>query len=167
MVVSSSSSSLPPNLNSLVNVKLDSSNYIIWKNQIQNLFQATELLGYIDGSVPCPLASILDSSNKSIENPDFRQWKIIDAHLLSCLTSTLSPSIFSSVLHLKQSAEVWLALERRFTALSRSHVHQLKNKLQAIKKKSQSMEAYLHQFKEISDQFALASHLLIKRIWCL
>ncbi|XP_028095425.1 putative protein TPRXL [Camellia sinensis] len=46
---------------------------------------------------------------------------------------------------------------KRFTALSRSHIHQLKNKLQSLSKKSQPMEAYLQQFKDISDQIALVT----------
>jgi hypothetical protein len=35
-------------------LKLTSSNYISWKLQFQTLFIGYDLLGYIDGSKPCP-----------------------------------------------------------------------------------------------------------------
>mgnify|MGYP003703378157 FL=1 len=65
--------------------------------------------------------------------------------------------IFSSVLHLQHSAEVWQVLSKRFTTLSRSHIHQLKNQLTNLTKTSQSIEEYLSQIKELADQLALAS----------
>ena len=99
------------NLNSLVTVKLDSSNYLIWKSQVQNLFRATEFFGYLDGSVVCPSSTTMNAQNISVSNLEFSKWKLVDAHLLSCLTATLSPPVFSFVLHLQSSHEVWLALE--------------------------------------------------------
>ncbi|CAL5322875.1 unnamed protein product [Camellia sinensis] len=145
------------NLSSFVNVKLDSTNFIIWKTQLQNILRATDLLDILDGSSSCPSPFVLDSTGKEIPNPEFSKWKMIDNHLLSCVTATLSPSIFTSVLHLKTSSEVWLTLNKRFTSLSRSHIHQLKNKLNSISKKTESMELYLSHIKELVDQLHLAS----------
>ena len=159
-----SSSALPSNLtllisnlSSFVSTKLDSSNYIIQKNQLQNILKATKLLGYVDGSEVCPPAMILDSNNLAIPNPNHELWTTIDAHLLSCITATLSPSIFTTVIQCKTSHEVWTVLASRFTSLSRSHIHQLKIKLSKIVKKGTSMEESLNQFQVLSDQLALAS----------
>lgn len=101
-----------------------------------------------------------DSSNASILNLEFTQRQVIDAHLLSCLTTTLSSAIFTFVFHCKTSHEVWYTLEKRFTSLSRSHIHQLKNKLHSIVKASSSMGEYLLQIKEIIDQLALVGSLI-------
>ncbi|GMP41149.1 hypothetical protein CsSME_00011345 [Camellia sinensis var. sinensis] len=144
------------NLSSFVTVKLDSTNYIIWKNQMQNILRATKLIGFVDGSNDCPSPTLSDASNKEVSNPEYLQWMNIDAHLLSCITATLSLAIFSSVLHCKTSYEVWTVLQSRFTSLSRSHVHQLKNKMNHLTKKGLSMDAYLTEFKTIADQLALA-----------
>ena len=158
------SSAIPSNLNillsnlsSLVTVKLDGSNFVIWKNQIQNLLRATDLLSIVDGSKKCPVDTIRQSAGIEIPNPEAVKWKMIDAHLLSCITATLSPAIFTSVLHLHTSAQVWQFLDKRFTSLSRSHIHQLKNKLSSISKKSDSMEVYLSKIKSIVDQLRVAS----------
>ena len=160
----SASSSLPANLvllinnlNSFVTIKLNSTNFLIWKSQFQSILRATNLIGYVDGSSPCPPALIHDSTGKESTNSEFLAWKQIDSHLLSCITATLTPAVFTSVLQCSTSCEVWTLLTKRFTSLSRSHVHQLKNKLNAISKKSLSMEDYLLQIKTISDQLALVS----------
>ncbi|CAL5326068.1 unnamed protein product [Camellia sinensis] len=155
---------LPPNLtllisnlNSFENVKLDCTNYIIWKNQLLNILRATKLLCYVDGSLTCLPLIIFDSSNKEVVNPQYQQWLTIDAHLLSCITATLSPTIYTSICSCTSSFEVWLSLEKRFTSLSRSHIHKLKNQLNHVSKKGHSMEDYLGQVKALSDQLNLAS----------
>ncbi|XP_028093887.1 uncharacterized protein LOC114293976 [Camellia sinensis] len=82
---------------------------------------------------------------------------LIDAHLLSCLNATLSPPIYSTILPFRHCADVWSALHKKFTYLSRSHIHQLKNKLNSVLKQSESMEEYLSKIKDIVSQLALAS----------
>lgn len=145
------------NLNSFVTVKLDRTNFIIWKNQLQNILHATALLKFLDGSYPCPSPMIRNSSSVQIPNPESILWRTIDAHLLSCLTASMSHSIFTSVLCLKTGSEVWSSLDKRFTSLSRSHIHQLKNKLSSIWKKYESMETYLSRIKDLVDQLRIAS----------
>ncbi|CAL5428368.1 unnamed protein product [Camellia sinensis] len=156
--------SLPTNLNlfisnlsSFITVKLDSTNFIIWRSQFQNILRATKLLDFTNGSVPCPPLMIKNSSDEEILNPDREKWNVIDAHLLSCTTTTLAPAIFTSVLHFQLSEEVWDTLCKRFTLLFRSHIHQMKNRLNNLTKESKSNEDYLSQIKELVDKLALAS----------
>lgn len=145
------------NLSSLITVKLDSTNYMIWKKQVQNILQATYLFGYLDGSTKCPSPIIKDANGKDVANVEFMKWKVIDSHLLSCLTATLTTPVFSLVLDLSSSKEVWHALEKCFTTLSRSHIHQLKDRLSSVVKGTKSMEDYLKQIKDIVDQLAIAA----------
>ena len=111
----------------------------------------------MDGTCACPSATITDSEGKNVINPEFLSWTQIDAHLLSCITATLTPTVCTSVFHCKSCQEIWTYLDKRFTSLSRSHIHQLKNKLSSIMKKSESMEDYLAQIKSLADQLALAA----------
>ncbi|GMP33728.1 hypothetical protein CsSME_00006921 [Camellia sinensis var. sinensis] len=62
----------------------------------------------------------------------------------------------TTIFQFHHCAEVWFALHKKFISLSRSHIHQLKNKLNSIVKKSNSMEEYLSKIKEIVNQLALA-----------
>lgn len=145
------------NLSSLVTVKLDPTNFIVWRKQVQNILQVTYLFGYLDGTMACPSPITKDSNGKDVVNTEFMKWKIIDSHLLSCLTATLTTPVFSLVLDLSTSREVWLALEKCFTTLSRSHIHQLKDRLSNVSKGTKTMEECLKQIKEIADQLAIAS----------
>ncbi|KAJ8622015.1 hypothetical protein MRB53_030544 [Persea americana] len=52
------------------------------------------------------------------------------------------------------SRAVWLALERCFASLSRSHIIQLKSQLQTIKKGSLSIDEYVKKIKHIVDSLA-------------
>lgn len=120
---------LPPNLSllisnlsSFITVKLGSSNFLIWKNQFQNILRATNLFGYVDGSTSKPSSTVKDST----------------VHLTHCY-------------------EIWSALEKRFTSLSRSHIHQLKNRLNTITKGANTMEDFLRQIQDIAEQLSLAS----------
>lgn len=94
------------NLNSFVPIKLDSTNYIIWNSQFQNILRATKLRGFVDGSVLSLSSTINDAHGNSVSNPAFTHWIPIDTHLLSCITATLSLSIFTFFLHCGTSSEV-------------------------------------------------------------
>ena len=124
-------------------IKLDSTNFIIWKNQFQNILRATGFLCYIDGTKHCPIATTANQGESETVSTYRDQWLLTDLHLYSCITETLCPSIFSIILQCKASHEVWSTLERRFMHLARSHIHQLKNRLDTISKKSESMEECL------------------------
>ncbi|KAF4352657.1 hypothetical protein G4B88_012560 [Cannabis sativa] len=53
---SSSSPSLPsnfPSFNQTISVKLDDTNYLVWRMQMQNIIIANGLEGYIDGTMAC------------------------------------------------------------------------------------------------------------------
>lgn len=139
-----------------MSVKLDASNFIIWKSQWQNILKATGLYSFVDGTGVAPPAKIRNSSDLEITNPDFLQWMVDDAHLMSCISGTLSSTIYPIVIHCGTSLETWSNIEKRFTTLSRSHVHQLKNRLTATTKGSNTMEGYLQQIKTLNDQLTLA-----------
>ncbi|KAL9436736.1 hypothetical protein AB3S75_002849 [Citrus x aurantiifolia] len=54
-------------------LKLTSTNYLSWKLQFHTLFIGYDLLGYIDGSKPCPPAT-LTQNETTITNPAHTLW---------------------------------------------------------------------------------------------
>lgn len=64
------------NLNQLVSAKLDGSNYLIWLSQMVLILKSNDLMGFMDGSEPCPLQFLLDDQEKfTIElNPQYILW---------------------------------------------------------------------------------------------
>ncbi|KAF3784149.1 hypothetical protein EJ110_NYTH30992 [Nymphaea thermarum] len=59
---------------SLVSVKLDSSNYLLWRSQIESVMFSQDLIKFVDGSCPAPKQFIEEGAN-NVVNPEFIVWK--------------------------------------------------------------------------------------------
>lgn len=112
-IASSSSLTLPPllsfllsNFHLLVNIKLDSENYLLWRTHVTNELRANGYIEYLDCTKASPEPTVVDSSNPSVTNPEFTMWTLIDNQLLSCLTSSLSSSILPHVLGFTHTYQV-------------------------------------------------------------
>lgn len=150
---SSSSTTLPPalaflvaNFHSLVNIKLEGGNYLLWRTQVVNALRANGYIGYLDGSIPPPVSTILDSENTRITNPESTLWTLIDNQLLSCLTASLSPATLPHVLGLEHVTQVWHTLEHRFNSISKSHIHALRSRLYSVTKTG-TMDSYIDEIR--------------------
>ena len=92
--MASSQSSLLLCLNSLhhlisiISVKLNSSNYPIWKAQILPLIQSLGVEGHLKSAPPVEV--ILNDKDETVPNPAFTSWKYRDLLLKSWMTGTLS-----------------------------------------------------------------------------
>ena len=85
-------------------------------------------------------------------NPEFQTWKIKDKALLSLINSTLTPQVFSLMVGITTSREVWNTLEQRFTSTSRENILNLKLELQSLKKGSDSVNNFLQKIKIARDK---------------
>jgi hypothetical protein len=84
-------------ITNLVSVKLDHSNYMLWKFQICSTLSAYALFDIIDGTYPCPDKYYKDSDGiLSLQvNPEYLQWCAKDQALISMISATLSQSALS------------------------------------------------------------------------
>lgn len=146
---------LGSNFQSLVTIKLDSTNYLLWKTQIRNALRANGFFDFLDGSNQAPAPYITDASNNRVFNPEYSKWCLIDSQLLSCLTATLSATTLPLVLGFDHSYQVWQSLESRFNSLTRTHVHEYKRRLYNITKTG-TMESYIDQIKGYANRLAAA-----------
>jgi hypothetical protein len=82
-----------------VYVKLDGPNYLRWLTQILPVLRSTELLGIVDGSLPCPRQFTADASGTDtcVVNPKFSLWTRRDQYLLSVINATLVEKVLSIV----------------------------------------------------------------------
>ncbi|KAA8519620.1 hypothetical protein F0562_013935 [Nyssa sinensis] len=59
------------NLNSIVTIKLDSTNYLTWKAQISAALEVYDFLGYVDGSIPMPSVEVTTGdATEIVTNPN-------------------------------------------------------------------------------------------------
>lgn len=64
-------------LNTLIHIliiKLSSTNYLLWKNQMEPILYYQNLFRYVDGSVIVPRLNLSQSDGKSTKNPAYAAW---------------------------------------------------------------------------------------------
>ena len=115
------------NMSSMMTVKLDYGNYIVWKHQIEVILEIYSMIDVIDDYVIAPDHFLKDSSgNFTTEiNPSFIYWKNCEQAMFTFINSTMSPSILALTVGQKFAKGVWKVLEKRFASISRSHVMSL------------------------------------------
>ena len=122
------------NLNSLVNIKLDQENYMVWKLQMRNALRANQLLDFVEGAIPKPVAVISDESGEMVPNPVLNEWLNIDYQLVSCLNATISSTILPQIIGFEHASDIWIHLEKRYASHSLTHIHEIKLKLLNVSK---------------------------------
>ncbi|TYK08059.1 retrotransposon protein [Cucumis melo var. makuwa] len=99
--VSTSTLFLLSNICNLVPIRLDSTNYVLWKYQVSSILKAHSLFGHIDDTLPCPpkhLPSSTLGTNSKI-NPGYLQWLSRDQALITLINATLSSSALTHVVN--------------------------------------------------------------------
>uniref|UniRef100_A0A2N9H2J2 non-specific serine/threonine protein kinase n=1 Tax=Fagus sylvatica TaxID=28930 RepID=A0A2N9H2J2_FAGSY len=142
------------NISNYVTIKLDHSNYLMWKFQITGILDAYSLLDHLEDPTPCPpkfLFSHPETETQEV-NPLYTQWRARDKALFSLISSTLSPSTISLVMGQTSASGIWKVLVNRYTSVSRSNIVNLKRELNSIKKNSDSVTDYLHKIKEVRNK---------------
>ncbi|KAF5790338.1 putative RNA-directed DNA polymerase [Helianthus annuus] len=171
-----SSSSSPTEFNNtslqtilhLITIKLSSTNYLPWKNQIHPVLAFLNLLKHIDGT-PSPPETIT-SDGKSAPNPEFRLWKDNDQKLILLIQSTLTEEAMSEVIGHTSAHQVWHALEHAYSHCSVERMHTLRDSLRQLKKGTSSVSDFGKKFKSLCDQLAAIGHPVSdedKRHWFL
>jgi hypothetical protein len=115
----------PPALPALVTfnhfnpLKLTSSNYNHWIQQIVLHLKGGNLFGYVDGthcSPPPTLVITTDGVVSVSPNPEFLHWQMQDQLILGAINSSLSENMLSHVIRCATSREAWLTLETLFAS---------------------------------------------------
>ena len=92
----------------LMSVKLDQSNYIVWKHHITSLLKTYPLIQHLDESIPIPDQFLFGSNGEitSRINSEFESWQICDQALVTLINSTLSPAVVSVVVGVESAIDV-------------------------------------------------------------
>ncbi|CAA0816765.1 Unknown protein [Striga hermonthica] len=140
----------------MITIKLSSSNYLLWKNQILPLLSSQNLLGYIGGTKIAPPSTVTNAAGISAPNRAYEAWHTQNQRLLSLLLSslTLTEESMAEVIGCSTSQTVWLALEAAYNHRSKSRELRLKDDLQLMKKGDCPISEYGRKFKSICDQLA-------------
>ncbi|GAV67816.1 UBN2_3 domain-containing protein, partial [Cephalotus follicularis] len=89
-------------------IYLNDKNYLLWRTQLVPFLRGQKLLGFVDGSNPCPPLTILVDDHTNPEpNPAATLWQDQDQLLFSLLISSLIEFIIPTVVRLPTFHEVW------------------------------------------------------------
>ncbi|XP_012843406.1 PREDICTED: uncharacterized protein LOC105963544 isoform X2 [Erythranthe guttata] len=130
-------------------LKLTSTNYFSWKAQFHALLYGLDLLGYLDGSKPCPTAT---TSADGSSNPEHILWRRQDQLLLHAIFASLSEAVIPLVSSATTSKDAWNRLHRLYAKRSTSHIIHLKDKLSSITRGTSSVTEFLVSIKQIADE---------------
>ena len=108
---------------------MDGTNYPTWRFQCRPILQSHELLGFVEGTEPCPTKSFTDSDGKEYTNPAYILWLKKDQFVMSWLNASLTDKVISTLYGLTTARQVWVSLSNRCASQSRSRVHHLKMQL--------------------------------------
>lgn len=155
LTTSSSASPILINIDYYVPVKLGKNNFVVWKTLFEPVLRTFNLLGHIDGLMPCPEQFVRETPRSGpIVNPDYLQWIRNDQQVMIWINATISDDLLPYIVGFTTVFDLWQNLAKRFAVLSRSHIIQLKTKLQMSKKGSSSISEYLHNIKVVIDTLA-------------
>ncbi|KAB2612660.1 hypothetical protein D8674_034976 [Pyrus ussuriensis x Pyrus communis] len=154
-----SSSTNPPTTNqfhpfsTIVNIKLDRTNYPLWLAQILPILKSRDLMGYVDGTLVCPPKNLPGATTV---NPAYSAWIQQDQMILSWINGSLTASVLATVASKRTARATWEALEQRYASTSQNRILFLRNELLQTKKGNLSVADYLDRMNAIADNLALA-----------
>ncbi|PRQ18435.1 putative transcription factor interactor and regulator CCHC(Zn) family [Rosa chinensis] len=141
-------------ISSLIPVRLDSSNFTIWKFLMTTMFKAHNLLGYVDGSIMPPEKFLPNDAGEPTVaiSPSYETWMAHDAGVMVLIHATLSNSALSHIIGCDTARELWLKLEENCSSLLNFHITKYRSDLERSTKGSDSVHAYVQRIEEIRDR---------------
>ncbi|KAL4281966.1 hypothetical protein GQ457_03G036690 [Hibiscus cannabinus] len=140
--------------NKRVNVLLDNSNYLLWKQHVVLTVRGLGLDSYLDESSPISEKLIAGDDGARVPNPAYFRFVQQDSSLASWLLSTVSPSVLPRLVGAETSASIWSAISRIYSKLSTTKIMHLHCRLCSLKKGAQPMHEFVMQVKEVCDLLA-------------
>jgi hypothetical protein len=148
---------MAPSVTAAVTVKLSVANFMLWQAQMLTHLRGHSLLGFIDGSIKAPKATIVTTTDKGrseVVNPKYATWYVCDQTMLSGFFSTVTEEILAHIMNAPMARAAWVVLERMFSSRSRARVIQIRSQLTSAKKKEVPAADYFRNMKMLADTLA-------------
>ncbi|CAN1314844.1 Retrovirus-related Pol polyprotein from transposon RE1 [Linum perenne] len=124
MAATPQSQQLPSPLTQLA-VKLDATNYVVWKLQIEPFLAEYDLIGHVDGTTNPPERTTVAGG----VNPGYTKWYRQDQLVLGWLINSLSSSVIHTLVGVQTAREAWRSLATAFGTRRSSLVRSLRSQL--------------------------------------
>ena len=135
-------------------LKLTASNYFSWRLQFSTLLTGYDLLGFIDGTHPCPEQSVTVNGVPTA-NPAHHTWVRQDQLLLNAILGSLSPPLIPFIASAQTSHDAWSTLALTYGKPTRGRITQLKTQLSNPIKGTQTITEFMQNIKTKVDELAM------------
>ncbi|GMI69275.1 hypothetical protein HRI_000596800 [Hibiscus trionum] len=159
-MVSEVSDSSKPFTNKSISIRLDDTNYLLWRQQIQFAIESLALQDHLDESFSVPEQFVTGEGGRRSISPEYARFKQEDSALCSWLLSSIGPSILPSLVNCKNALQIWTKIHQVFSVTSTTRIMHLHCSLKNIWKRDQSMREYLAQIQGVCDSLAACGNPL-------
>ncbi|XP_019179572.1 PREDICTED: uncharacterized protein LOC109174787 [Ipomoea nil] len=135
-------------------IRLTTSNYSVWRKQIQSALIGLALEGYIDGTTKAS-AKYSDTTQTTV-NPAYLAWYRQDHVILNAILGSCTDSIQPTISSALTPKAAWDRLKESFASPCRTRIVSLKSKLASNPINGRSIEEFLDDMFAISDALVLA-----------
>ncbi|GMJ07461.1 hypothetical protein HRI_004415300 [Hibiscus trionum] len=122
MVESSSTSSSKPFTNKTILIRLDDTNYLLWRQQVFFTIESLALVDHVDGTLSIPPQNIRSKGGNIVVNSEYVAYKQQDYALCSWLLSSIGSSILPSLVSCKTALEIWEKVQQLFFVSSTTRI---------------------------------------------
>ncbi|XP_019184400.1 PREDICTED: uncharacterized protein LOC109179350 [Ipomoea nil] len=134
-------------------MKLTSRKFLFWRTQLLPFLWSQELLGYVDGSLSCPPATIAAPSSSAdsstipavsvVPNPAYQVWVKQDQLILSLVISSMSDEVLYLALGRNMSAAMWESITTALGSSSQAKCLNLLAQFQLLRQGNSTTADYL------------------------
>ncbi|XP_019163517.1 PREDICTED: uncharacterized protein LOC109159863 [Ipomoea nil] len=154
-----------------ITMKLTMKNFLFWRMQLLSFLRGQDLLGFVDGTHPCPPATVPaasstgDSTTTSAEptpvpNPEYHAWIRQDQTIVSLLVSSMADDVLHLALGRETSAEIWTSVTGALGSSSQARCLTLLNQFQMLRQGNLSTANYLGRAGVLVESLIQAGRLL-------
>ncbi|XP_071683216.1 uncharacterized protein [Lolium perenne] len=157
-VITTIPTSAPTAYTSTITVRLDRTNYLLWRTQVVPNIAGQGWYGFLDGSCTAPPSTITTGTGDAAvtqPNPAYANWWYTDQRILGILLGSMSEEILGQMVGRHTASAVWACLTSMFSAQNRAGIRQIRRQLTTMKKKDLTAAEYFSKMKGFADAMAM------------
>lgn len=144
--------------------KLTQANFLFWKGQVLPALRGAQVMGLLDGTDPAPNKTMeVEDSEKNkvtIPNPAYGVWISRDQQVVSYILRAVTQEVHADLLGLEHAAEIWAAIDAKFSAQTKARVGMLRTALTNTKKRDLTATVYINKMKGFASELAAAGRIV-------
>ena len=124
-----------PTGHNTITVRLDRTNFLLWKMQVVPTIASQGWYGFLDDSCIAPPAKVTEGAGANTvikANPDYALWFYTDQRVLSILVGSMTKEILGHLVGRTTASSVWTCFVSMFSAQNRAGVRQMRRQLSTL-----------------------------------